>query len=559
MIYSIIISCLLIRFNETIGIYCSDVYIYLYNSLVFARMASNTNFLYLSPFICFLTSILFRLGHISELSIYIVTGIFSIFASLGIYLLLRGYFSSLLSLTGGVLFTSFSLNLLWCANGTLDIPAVGLSIWAILFLILAVDENPRYYLLAFPLLVLGIFTRYTCLFLVPLFLLFYLSKHDFFYFLDSLFFDRKESFLNVKSFLKSGEFKYGVVGLVLALILVLIFNFLILHFGGHFSFLKQGLNIASGSKGAVVDNAYTTDALFYLHDFLNFLFAQKVFIDEKFIPHLIGASFVSYLVLFLLIFGIGIIVYKLFNGFNGNSLDLSEGIPYKTKHFKNLLILLLIISSIIAILGYKINSLITITFLLVDFVVIFSLLKNNGVDRKAYSAPIFMAGWFLVYFIFFTFLNIKVDRYIITVFPAFIYFVVLALDEILELLNEKSFRICNFNLSYLIPIILIIICLFSAFTFTSTFEQDLDFNNYKVVADYLIDYDGDYASKDIASFKRRPFNWWLKDYTIPLTVNQTDYLESSNITYYICDEDLSLENYTKIYNYKDIFLYERIK
>ena len=559
MIYSIIISCLLIRFNETIGIYCSDVYIYLYNSLVFARMASNTNFLYLSPFICFLTSILFRLGHISELSIYIVTGIFSIFASLGIYLLLRGYFSSLLSLTGGVLFTSFSLNLLWCANGTLDIPAVGLSIWAILFLILAVDENPRYYLLAFPLLVLGIFTRYTCLFLVPLFLLFYLSKHDFFYFLDSLFFDRKESFLNVKSFLKSGEFKYGVVGLVLALILVLIFNFLILHFGGHFSFLKQGLNIASGSKGAVVDNAYTTDALFYLHDFLNFLFAQKVFIDEKFIPHLIGASFVSYLVLFLLIFGIGIIVYKLFNGFNGNSLDLSEGIPYKTKHFKNLLILLLIISSIIAILGYKINSLITITFLLVDFVVIFSLLKNNGVDRKAYSAPIFMAGWFLVYFIFFTFLNIKVDRYIITVFPAFIYFVVLALDEILELLNEKSFRICNFNLSYLIPIILIIICLFSAFTFTSTFEQDLDFNNYKVVADYLIDYDGDYASKDIASFKQRPFNWWLKDYTIPLTVNQTDYLESSNITYYICDEDLSLENYTKIYNYKDIFLYERIK
>ena len=559
MIYSIIISCLLIRFNETIGIYCSDVYIYLYNSLVFARMASNTNFLYLSPFICFLTSILFRLGHISELSIYIVTGIFSIFASLGIYLLLRGYFSSLLSLTGGVLFTSFSLNLLWCANGTLDIPAVGLSIWAILFLILAVDENPRYYLLAFPLLVLGIFTRYTCLFLVPLFLLFYLSKHDFFYFLDSLFFDRKESFLNVKSFLKSGEFKYGVVGLVLALILVLIFNFLILHFGGHFSFLKQGLNIASGSKGAVVDNAYTTDALFYLHDFLNFLFAQKVFIDEKFIPHLIGASFVSYLVLFLLIFGIGIIVYKLFNGFNGNSLDLIEGIPYKTKHFKNLLILLLIISSIIAILGYKINSLITITFLLVDFVVIFSLLKNNGVDRKAYSAPIFMAGWFLVYFIFFTFLNIKVDRYIITVFPAFIYFVVLALDEILELLNEKSFRICNFNLSYLIPIILIIICLFSAFTFTSTFEQDLDFNNYKVVADYLIDYDGDYASKDIASFKQRPFNWWLKDYTIPLTVNQTDYLESSNITYYICDEDLSLENYTKIYNYKDIFLYERIK
>ena len=569
LVYSVIITALLINFNKDLGIYCSDVFIYLYNSLVFARIAFFSNYLYLSPLICFLTSILFRLGYVSEVSIFIITGIFSIFSSLGIYALLKRYFNSIVSLTGAVLFTSFSLNLLWWANGTLDVPAVALSIWAVLFFILALDVNPKYFLLAFPLLVLGIFTRYTCLFILPLFLLYYLSKHDFFYCLDLLIWDRTQFFSKLKEYLKSSEFKYILLGLVLSLAILAIFAYLIMSFGSQLTFLTQGSTISSGSKGAVNDSAYTTDTLFYLHDFLNFLFSQKVVFDGI-IPNLIGASYLSYLVLAILIIGLLIGAYKLFNkyGIKGliseNSKSVSDsndkmGLMFKTKYFDLFLKVSFIVSLIIAILGFKVNSLITITFLLVGCVIAFSLLKGKGFDRQSYSPTIFMLAWFLVYFIFFTFYNIKVNRYIITVFPAFVYFVCLALNEILNSLDGlESLKVNKFNLSNLVPIALIILCLFSAFSFTGTIEHDTDFNDYKVVSDYLMQYDDDYASKDIAVSKQRQFSWFLRGYTIAVTVEQTDFLESSNITYYICDEDMEIKNYRKIYNYKDIFLYERV-
>ena len=166
--FSILITYSLIALNENIGIYCSDVFVYLTNSLAFAGYRVSRTFLYLSPFLSFLTSILFRLGFVSELSLYIVAGAFGIIGNIGIYAMLKQRFSSLLSLCGAILFGSFSLNLLWWANGTLDIPAVALSIWTIIFVILAIDNDSKYYLIAFPLLVLSIFTRYTTLFLLPL-------------------------------------------------------------------------------------------------------------------------------------------------------------------------------------------------------------------------------------------------------------------------------------------------------------------------------------------------------------------------------------------------------
>ena len=201
---------------------CSDVFIYLSNSLVFAGYESSILYLYLSPVICILTAILFKLGFLSEVSLYLVTGIFCIFANIGIYALLKNKFSSILSLCGSFLFGSFSLSLLWWANGTLDVPAVALSIWTIIFtilavdndskyymiaILLAVDNDSKYYMIAIPLFVLAVFTRYTALFLLPLILLYYLSKHDFFTNLDLLIVDRQEFSRKLKSYIKSEEFR----------------------------------------------------------------------------------------------------------------------------------------------------------------------------------------------------------------------------------------------------------------------------------------------------------------------------------------------------------------
>ena len=559
-VFSIIITYVLINHNLNLGIYCSDVFVYLTNSLTFAGFKSSNVYLYLSPLICFLTSILFRLGFLTETSLYVVTGFFCILGNIGIYVFLKNRFSSLLSLCGAFLFGAFSLNLLWWANGTLDIPAVSLSIWAMLFTVLAVDKDSKYYILAIPLLVLAIFTRYTALFLIPLILLYYLSYHDFFTNFDLLFNEREVLFGKIKSYLKSSEFRSILKSFAFAVVLIMIFSALILSFGSHLSFLTQSSTFASGSKGEVIDNAYTTDTFFYLHDFPNFLFSDYVSFDDV-IPVLNGANFVSYFLIGLFALGIILFIYRLFNRDGENKIkreDKDKSSKYSPNHFKSFAWILFVLLLIVSILSFKINSLITLTILLVDFVILFALLKKKGIGREDYALNILMLAWFLVYFIFFTFLNIKVNRYIITVFPAFIYFAVYALNGILDWSKEHKFEFKSKNILSVVPIILIVFCIFSALSFPATVHYNEDFNKNKVIADYLIDYDPDYASKDIAVFHQRSLNWFLKTNTIALTDEQLDYLEASNITYYISDDNFKLENYTMIHQENGLYLYERI-
>ena len=546
-VFSILITYTLINFNQVLGIYCSDVFIYLSNSLVFAGYDSSAMYLYLSPVICILTAILFKLGLLSEISLYIVTGIFCIFANIGIYVLLKNKFSSLLSLCGAFLFGSFSLTLLWWANGTLDVPAVALSIWTIIFTILAVDKDSKYYMMAIPFFILAVFTRYTALFLLPLIFLYYLSKHDFFTNLDLLIVNRQEFSKKLKSYIKSEEFRNILKSCAIAFVLVVLFSATILAYGSSLSFLTQSSTFASGSKGEVIDNAYTTDTFFYLHDFPNFLYSDYVSFDNV-IPVLNGSNPMSFFLIGLFAVGILLSGYKLIN--------VKKKEESKYKHLVGILFVVLLIISIVC---FKINSIITISIILIDLVILFSFFRKIGIDREIYSTDILMLAWVLVYFIFFTFLNIKVNRYIITIFPAFIYFVVYALNEILDL--SKRFKFFEFkkqNILNIIPIILIIFCIFSAFTFTSTVHCDEDFNKNKVIADYLTEYDSDYMSKDIAVFHQRSYNWFLKKYTIPITDDQLDYLESSNITYYISDDNFNLSNYTMIYQKEGLYLYERI-
>jgi hypothetical protein len=196
--------------------------------------------------------------------------------------------------------------------------------------------------------------------------------------------------------------------------------------------------------------------------------------------------------------------------------------------------------------------------MLVDLVILFAILKKNGFDRDDYSLNILMLAWFLVYFIFFTFLNIKVNRYIITVFPAFIYFAIYALSHILDWAKEHKLEFKSKNILSIVPIILIVFCIFSAMSFPATVHYNEDFNKNKVIADYLIDYDPDYASKEVAVFHQRSLNWFLKTNTVAITDDQLDYLESSNITYYISDDNFKLENYTMIHQENGLYLFERI-
>ena len=560
-VFSILITYVLINLNENIGIYCSDVFIYLGNSLIFAGYGSSNVYLYLSPLICFLTSLLFRLGYLSEISLYIVTGLFCILGNIGIYVLLKNRFGSLLSLCGAFLFGSFSLNLLWWANGTLDVPAVALSIWTIIFTVLAIDKDSKYYIYAIPLLVLAIFTRYTALFLIPVILLYFLSYHDFFTNLDLLFIDRQELAKKIKSYIKSQKFRNLLKSFAVAFVLIVLFSAPIMAYGSHLSFLTQGSTFASGSKGEVVDNAYTTDTFFYLHEFPNFLFSDNVIFDDV-IPVLDGSNFMSFVIIGLFALGILLFVYKLFNLYMDEKLKLNVSSNRSNKNFlirnfKSFSWILMAVLLIVSILSFKINSIITISIILVDFVILFALLKKKGCNRDDNALNILMIAWFLVYFIFFTFLNIKVNRYVITAFPAFIYFAIFAINEILQVSKNHNFEFKSKNILNIVPILLIVFCIFSAFAFPATVHYNEDFNKNKVIADYLIEYDSDYNSKEVAVYNQRSLNWYLKDNTVALMDDQLDYLETSNITYYISDDNFKLENYTMIHQENGLYLFER--
>jgi hypothetical protein len=271
-----------------------------------------------------------------------------------------------------------------------------------------------------------------------------------------------------------------------------------------------------------------------------------------------GSNFVSYFLIGLFALGIIIFIHKLLNRDDGDKINLDAKSKYSNKHFKSFAWILFVLLLIASFLSFKINSLITLTIMLVDLVILFAILKKNGFDRDDYSLNILMLAWFLVYFIFFTFLNIKVNRYIITVFPAFIYFAIYALSHILDWAKEHKLEFKSKNILSIVPIILIVFCIFSAMSFPATVHYNEDFNKNKVIADYLIDYDPDYASKEVAVFHQRSLNWFLKTNTVAITDDQLDYLESSNITYYISDDNFKLENYTMIHQENGLYLFERI-
>ena len=592
LIFTSLITINLIFFNNQLGIYCSDVFIYLLNSLNYAGVNIDANAtMYLSPVLCMITGGIFRLGYVNVNALYIVTGIFAIFGNLGFYILLKKRFNKTLSLIGSILLFSLSLNLLWLANGTLDIPAIGLSIWSILFFTLAVDKNPKYYIPSLLLFVLSIFTRYTAGLIIPVLLIYFFGKYDLFQCLDKLLSDRESFKESAKAFLKTSEVKYIIIALITSVSLTIIFLYFISGYVTNLGFLSQSSAVSSGLKTSTVDSAFTTNTYFYITNFLNFLFSNNIIFKGN-IPSLYNPNIISYLVFFITIIGLIIGGLKLkyqkkrhinLNGLTDfksenkietvtkttdykvkNEKIVSKPIKktvkeplFKTKKLEPLLKLIFIITLIFAVLSFdKISSTITLILISFDILILNSLLKNHKI--KYLNLDLAMIAWFLVYLIAFTYINIKVNRYILTVMPAFVYFFTVGLNYISQ---ELDFNLNIFkhkiNTSQLLAVILIIIFVFSAFTFTSTVTIDQEIKSPELISNYLKHYDPDYESKNIGVYNKRPFSWFLHKDLFGIDKYHRDYLEQSDLTYYISNEKVNLTNYHQIQKEGNLYLYQR--
>ena len=160
-----------------------------------------------------------------------------------------------------------------------------------------------------------------------------------------------------------------------------------------------------------------------------------------------------------------------------------------------------------------------------------------------------MLSWILSYLIFFSYFNIKVNRYIIPTTPALAYLILSSA----ELIQEKI----NFNKN-IIPIILIVLFLIQAFSFTLCFESTDEFIAPQEMSEYIISEIPDYSNHTIGVYNQRPYNWYLGENVMGIENSDTQKIDESNITYYISREKLDLENFTLIKDIDNLHLYQTI-
>ncbi|MDL2247068.1 glycosyltransferase family 39 protein, partial [Methanobrevibacter sp. OttesenSCG-928-K11] len=504
---------------------------YLLNALYFTgENLRATSTISLSPVISYLTAVLFDLGLKSEIAILIVTGVFAVIGNLGFFLLLKTRFNNILSLLGSIIFITFSLNLLWLANGSIDIPAVGLTCWMMYFLILALNKNSKYFILTFITFIIAFFIRPTVILIVPVAILYYLSKKDF---INNLF--NKNRFLKLKNYIFSYEFLFIVIGILLGIAIAFFILRKVTIMGNNLTFLSQATDAIAGSKGSSIDNAYNTNPFFYLENFPNFLSSSKtLFLDKK--PFLANPTLIAYGFILVLLSGVILFLSKSYN---------------ILKNHKKALITIIALSLITIFTFTQFSSFITIILTFLILLISDFFLKKYGIDKTGLN--ITFISWILVYLIFFSYMDIKVDRYIITALPALTYFIISSISLIQDKFPKKEKLFKN---SYYVIILFFIV---SSFAFTFTIGETNQFREPEEMAKFLMDYDPDYKDKFISVYNMRPFLWYFQKDVGAIYSNNASQIDKSNSTYYISNiKQNNLTNYTEIKNIGNLYLYEKI-
>lgn len=519
LIFSIILTSYYIIFYNEMGIFCSDVYIYLIDALYFKGIdVGAAHYMWLSPVICFVTSLFMDIGIKNSLSIFITTGLFAIFGNIGLYLLFRYKFNNILSALGVIIYSTTALYIIWLGNGTLDIPAVSLTIWTVLFAVLSIDKNPKYYPYTALLFILAFYTKDTISLIIFPILIYFIYKRSYYI---------KGNLKNLKKWDKK-ELKYikksiiiAILGFILILIPITIIG------NGYNGALEQGSNMAVGGTGATFDSAHNIENLYYINYFLNFLSTtHTTFNNDN--PIFTNFTIISCILIAFIVIGIIISIY---NNINKTKID---------KKFLAITIILTIIT-IYSFLNLKATY--TIILLMILFLV------SRLISRKSDNDfNLMMFLWLVIYLSFFSYLHIKVNRYFLPAMPVVAYFVIWSIYKIQEKIKINK---------YIIPVILMCILIPAGFYYANTIEQSDEYHYSEEMSNYIITHYPNYQDMDIGSASVRPFEWYLVKYMDPIHNNEIEKIENSNITLYISNKQIKLNNYNEIKNIGNYYLYEK--
>ncbi|MEE1117251.1 glycosyltransferase family 39 protein [Methanosphaera sp.] len=490
-----------------------DIFVYLQNAMLFSGNNIGSQ-LSVPPVLSLLTSVPFKLGFISETSLFVVSGILFIFLIIGMYLLFNERFDCEISLLASLIFSMLSLIVTWALTGATDVPALSFGVWALLFTIWGLNKDFKYYYPAFLFFILAFFTRFTEGFILIV-MGYYLL-------------------INFEKFKKQLTVKNILPFVVYVLIIGLIICGVYLSFQGTIPFISQFLEVSSSSQVSSVNVGYELNPYYYLQNLPEYLTSFNAS-DSYFVslstsdnsPTPLSYAFILLVVIYLLKF-----LSKLVN------YDICE---VDNKNIKIAAIILLSIFTIISYthLSYMITELVFIVILLLYY---------RWLPDKDNQMDYLMLLWIGIYIIMHSYHPVKVDRYIIPILIPLTYFVTTSIQFILK--DKKKVLIA-------LLIILILMIPVNASYLSSITHENQHTHEEKVAAEWLGQYDPNYKSYNISSDRGVVFSWYLKKYvytTIPRVLEANnesliDKLNSIEAKYYID----STSNTTKIAGYQCIY------
>lgn len=187
-----------------------------------------------------------------------------------------------------------------------------------------------------------------------------------------------------------------------------------------------------------------------------------------------------------------------------------------------------------------------------------------------------MICMFCAYFIFFSLINIKVHRYIITTYPAFIYLFILSVEEIFADINynfiplkekylTKPFRFefdkdMKSNIERTLVIIFVVFLVVNSAYTISNYEFSQKCYEIKDMSDFIMDYDPSYQSKDIITLNNyyRYFELNLDKQIDFVNDWESDNITTYNATYIILNDTISNPNYYSVHQVGNFTLYEHV-
>ena len=505
---SILVYCQSIR-----GISYWDIFVYLQNAMLFSNINIGSQ-LSVPPVLSLLTAIPFRLGLISELSLFVVSGILFIFLCIGLYLLLNERFDEEISLLATLIFSMFSLIVSWAITGANDVPALCFAVWALYFTIKGLKRNFNYYFLAVSFFVLAFFTRFTMGFILIV-MIYYLL-------------------LNFNDFKSQITKKRVLYMLVYLLIIGLIISAVYMSFQGTIPFISQFIEVSSSSQVSSVNVGYELNPFYYFQNLPEYLTSMSV--SDSYFTTLSTSDNVPTLLSYVFIVLTGIYLIK----FLGNLVKYDKSIV----NHKGLKIASLIILSLFCIISYTHISYI-ITELLFTLIM---LLYYKWLPDKDNMFDYVMILWIGIFIILHSYHPVKVDRYIIPILVPIIYLTTQSVQYLLK--NRKRTLI-------ILIIMLVLMIPINASYLTSITHENEHSHEEKIAGTWLEQYDKNYKNHNLSSDRGVVFSWYLKKYvytTIPRVLEAKNEsleskLDSIHAKYYID----STSNTTEIHGYHCIY------